>query len=398
MTATKTAPNVPQTESTPLYLGRPSGRRTTVDVLMRILAWAAGVIALVPLLWILITVVISGAPNLFTVQPDYTRLCTVQGQAPDNTYSDYQRVSASQCDSGAAGASWRWLPYGKYPKVGDYLPANPQSVSTNPWELDPKAVIGQPTRDSAGTIRSFSLGWWTMDGRVVPDNKAGGGALHALVGTLWIGLITSVIAVPLGVLAAYYLVEYARGTRAGRVVTFMVDILTGVPSIVAGLFIFAVIITILHGHRSIFAASLALVLLMIPTVLRSTEEMLKLVPDTLREASYALGVPKWTTILRVVTPTAFDGIVTGVILGLARVMGETAPLLILVQYTTNLSLNPFGLSMGTLPTMIQGAANLPTTYPGADRGWSAALTLILIVMGLNLLARWIGSRSKIKER
>jgi phosphate transport system permease protein len=237
-----------------------------------------------------------------------------------------------------------------------------------------------------------------MDGRVVPDNKAGGGALHALVGTLWIGLITSVIAVPLGVLAAYYLVEYARGTRAGRVVTFMVDILTGVPSIVAGLFIFAVIITILHGHRSIFAASLALVLLMIPTVLRSTEEMLKLVPDTLREASYALGVPKWTTILRVVTPTAFDGIVTGVILGLARVMGETAPLLILVQYTTNLSLNPFGLSMGTLPTMIQGAANLPTTYPGADRGWSAALTLILIVMGLNLLARWIGSRSKIKER
>ena len=151
---------------------------------------------------------------------------------------------------------------------------------------------------------------------------------------------------------AILLVEYARGTKVARAVSFTVDILSGIPSIVAALFIYAFLITILGFGRSAFAVALALVLLMLPVVLRSTEEMLKLVPDSLREASYALGVPKWKTILRVVIPTAFGGISTGVMLGLARVMGETAPLLILVSYAVGINFSPFSDTMGALPTMI----------------------------------------------
>ena len=139
-------------------------------------------------------------------------------------------------------------------------------------------------------------------------------------------MTTAVISVPIGVMTAIYLVEYGRG-RLAKAVSFMVDILTGIPSIVAGLFVYALWVTTFGFQRVGFAVCLALVLLMVPIVVRSTEEMLKLVPNELREASYALGVPKWKTIMKVVLPTAFSGIVTGVLLGLARVMGETAPLL-----------------------------------------------------------------------
>ncbi|MBO1031775.1 phosphate ABC transporter permease PstA [Tessaracoccus sp. SD287] len=224
--------------------------------------------------------------------------------------------------------------------------------------------------------------------------KPNGGALHAIVGTLMLGLITSVIAVPVGVLGAVYLVEYARGKKFARVVSFMVDILTGVPSIVAALFIYTLLITMLGFGRSTLASSLALVILMLPTVLRSTEEMLKLVPDSLREASYALGVTKWKTILSVVIPTSIKGILTGIVLGVARVMGETAPLIILLNYGPRLSLDPTGQNMGSLPTMIMTASEVAESYPGAERGWGAALTLILIVMGLNLAAKFAGSSKK----
>ncbi len=243
-----------------------------------------------------------------------------------------------------------------------------------------------------------TLEWWTQDLSGVTDRRAGGGALAAIVGTLMIGAITAVIAVPIGVLGAVFLIEYGRGTKAARVVSFMVDILSGVPSIVAALFVYALLVTTLGGNRSAFAASFALVLLMLPTVLRSTEEMLKLVPDSLREASYALGVSKWKTILKVVIPTAFSGIATGIVLGMARVMGETAPLLILVAYAQNLNLSPGSDTMATLPTLINRARNVAETLPGYDRVWGAALTLILIVMGLNLLARWIARASRLKER
>ncbi|HEX8971811.1 phosphate ABC transporter permease PstA, partial [Oryzihumus sp.] len=170
--------------------------------------------------------------------------------------------------------------------------------------------------------------WWTHSQRGITSRMVGGGAVHAIQGTLIQAAVTAVIAVPIAVMTAIYLVEYGRG-RFARAVSFMVDILTGIPSIVAALFIYAVWVTTFGFQRVAFAVCLALVLLMVPVVVRSTEEMLKLVPNELREASYALGVPKWKTIVRIVLPTAFSGIVTGVLLGLARVMGETAPLLIL---------------------------------------------------------------------
>jgi phosphate transport system permease protein len=182
------------------------------------------------------------------------------------------------------------------------------------------------------------------------------------------------------------------------VVSFMVDILTGVPSIVAALFVYAIWITVLGFNRVGFAVSLALVLLMMPVVLRSTEEMLKLVPDELREASYALGVPKWKTILKVVVPTAFGGIITGIMLGLARVMGETAPLLILVGYSKSINTNPFNGFMAALPTMINQDRSDLALQPAEDRVWAAALTLILLVLVLNLLARVIARFSAVKSK
>lgn len=240
--------------------------------------------------------------------------------------------------------------------------------------------------------------WWSESQRGVTVRRVGGGAYHAVMGTLIMALLCAVIAVPLGVLAAIYLVEYGRGTKAARVVSFMVDILTGVPSIVAALFVYAVWVTVLGFNRVGFAVSLALVLLMLPVVLRSTEEMLKLVPDELREASYALGVPKWKTVLKVVVPTAFGGIVTGVMLGLARVMGETAPLLILVGYSKNINTNPLDGFMGALPTMINQDRTELALQPAADRVWAAALTLILLVLLLNVLARVVARFSAVKSR
>ncbi len=236
--------------------------------------------------------------------------------------------------------------------------------------------------------------WWNESQRNITPLVNGGGAYAAIIGTVEIAVISAVIAVPLGVLGAIHLVEYTRGTQLARVISFAVDILTGIPSIVAALFVFSLLITILGFGRSAVAAALALVLLMLPTVLRSTEEMLKLVPDTLREASYALGVQKWKTIIRVVIPTSLSGIVTGVLLGLARVMGETAPLLILVSYAMGINYNPGSGVMASLPTMINSLRDQPPGLPGFDRAWGAALTLILIVMALNLIGRGVRRLSK----
>jgi phosphate transport system permease protein len=240
--------------------------------------------------------------------------------------------------------------------------------------------------------------WWVQSQRGITPRREGGGAYHAIVGTVEMALICAIIAVPLGVLGAIFLIEYARGTKAARAVSFTVHNLCGIPSIVAALFIYALFITIFGFGRSSIAVSCALVLLMLPTVLRSTEEMLKLVPDSLREASYALGEPKWKTIIRVVIPTAFSGISTGVVLGLARVMGETAPLLILVSYAQGINFSPLSDTMGALPTMINSGRDQAPTMPGYERVWAAALTLILIVMLLNLLARGIARASKLKEK
>ena len=237
--------------------------------------------------------------------------------------------------------------------------------------------------------------WWTNSQRGITSRREGGGAVHAIQGTLIQGLTTAVISVPIGILTAIYLVEYGRG-RLAKTVSFMVDILTGVPSIVAGLFIYALWVTTFGLQRVGFAVCLALVLLMIPVVVRSTEEMLKLVPNELREASYALGVPKWKTIMRVVLPTAFSGIITGVLLGLARVMGETAPLLILGPYTKSIATDLFGGLMPTLPTMIN--QDRTEVLPAAvDRMWAAALTLILLVLLLNVAGRVVSRFGSVKK-
>ena len=223
----------------------------------------------------------------------------------------------------------------------------------------------------------------------------GGGIYHAIMGTLLVTAGAAAISIPVGVLTAIYLVEYGVGSRLARTVTFLVDVMTGIPSIVAGLFAYALFVLFFGpGIRFGFGGSVALSLLMIPVVVRTVEEMLKLVPHELREASYALGVPKWRTILKVVLPTAMAGIVTGVMLAIARVAGETAPLLIIAGSTDSLNLNLFDGRMMTLPVFVYYSYTQPGVPPefGQARAWGAALVLIVLVMALNLLARWLGRR------
>lgn len=230
-------------------------------------------------------------------------------------------------------------------------------------------------------------GWWSRSlAGVLPDQFAGG-VYHAIYGTVIQALIAAVISVPLGIMAAIYLVEYGKG-RFAKMTTFMVDILAGVPSIVAALFVFALWIGTLGFPQSALAVALALVLLMLPVVVRNTEEMLKLVPDELREASYALGVPKWKTIVRIVVPTALPGMISGVLLALARVMGETAPVLVLVGYARSINYDPYSGNMASLPLLIYTELINPEAA-GRMRVWGAALTLILLVASLYVAAAFV---------
>lgn len=234
-----------------------------------------------------------------------------------------------------------------------------------------------------------------------------GGILHGLVGTVAITLIASLISIPVGLLASIYLVEYANRNAFSRAIRFFVDVMTGIPSIVAGLFAFAGLTLVveltmgsspqaLQSVKTGFAAALALSVLMIPVVVRSTEEMLEVVADELREASYALGVRKWRTIMKVVLPTAMSGIASGVTLAIARVTGETAPILVTAGYAATTNWNPFSEWMTALPVFIYRQLTNPTA-PGAGdpstaRAWAGALVLIIIVMGLNLAARYIAKK------
>jgi phosphate transport system permease protein len=237
---------------------------------------------------------------------------------------------------------------------------------------------------SRGFQAIISSTWWSRSLAGVLPEQFNGGVYHAIYGTIIQALIAAVLAVPLGIMAAIYLVEYGRG-RFAKVTTFMVDILAGVPSIVAALFIFALWIATLGFEQSAFAVSLALVLLMLPVVVRNTEEMLKLVPDELREASYALGIPKWKTIARIVVPTALPGIISGILLALARVMGETAPVLVLVGYARSINYDAFNGNMASLPLLVYTELTNPEAA-GRLRVWGAALTLILLVAALYLAA------------
>lgn len=228
------------------------------------------------------------------------------------------------------------------------------------------------------------LAWWTEDLRGVGNTEMAGGVLHAIYGTVMQVVFASVIAIPLGVLVGILLVEFSE-SKLAKPTTFMVDVLAGVPSIVAAIFVFGVWMTTFGMKKSGFAVSLALVLLMLPLVIRSTEEMLKLVPDELREAAYALGVPRWKTVLFIVIPTALSGMISGIFLAIARVMGETAPVLVLVGYSARENFDMFKGNMASLPLLINNERSNATTT-GEARQWGAALTLIVIIAVANILA------------
>lgn len=217
------------------------------------------------------------------------------------------------------------------------------------------------------------------------------GALQAIVGTLIITGIAALISVPIGILAAVYLVEYAQPNNPlRRSITFLVDVMTGIPSIVAGLFAFS-LFALIVGPKAFsgFSAAIALSVLMIPIVIRSTEEMLRLVPADLREASFALGVPRSITIIKIVLRTAASGIITGVVLAVARVVGETAPIFIAASFTDNFNANPFQDPMQTLPVMAYTAYSFPGQDIAASQAqaWGAALLLVILVVIFNLIAR-----------
>jgi phosphate transport system permease protein len=247
-------------------------------------------------------------------------------------------------------------------------------------------------------IPGLSLAFFTEDARGVVGE--GGGAAHAIVGTLVITAVASVISVPIGIMAAIYLNEYGEG-RLRRALTFFVDVMTGIPSIVAGLFAYALFELFFGpGIRLGVMGSVALSVLMIPIVIRSAEEVLKIVPNHLREAAYALGTPKWKTITKVVLPTAFAGLITGVMIAVARIVGETAPLLVTTGVVDSMNSDPFNGRMQNLAVYAYNEYRSPGVAKQAayDKAWAAALTLIAIVMLLNIAARLVYRRYKTEIR
>jgi phosphate transport system permease protein len=239
--------------------------------------------------------------------------------------------------------------------------------------------------------------------RVNPESP-GGGVYHAIVGTLVQSALAGAMAIPLGLLTAIYLTEYGRESRFSRVVAMSVDVVAGLPSIVAGLFVFSMWILVLGFGKSGFAGAIALAIVMLPIVVRATEQMLRLVPDDLREAAYALGIRRWRTIVSVVLPTALGGIVTGIMLGVARIMGETAPLLLLVGINQRIEFNPFAgtveqVPQESLPTFIFEQFQLAvgnTDSAPFKRAWGAALVLIIIIGLLSALARLIARFARVR--
>jgi phosphate transport system permease protein len=246
-------------------------------------------------------------------------------------------------------------------------------------------------------IPGLSLEFFTESARGVVN---GGGAAHAIVGTLVITGVAVVISVPIGLMAAIYMIEYGNG-KLRRALTFFVDVMTGIPSIVAGRFADALFeIFFGPGIRLGVMGSVALSVLMIPIVIRSAEEVLKIVPNSLREAAFALGAPKWKTITRIVLPTAFAGLVTGVMLATARIIGETAPLLITTGVIDSINSDPFNGRMQNLAVYAYNEYRSPGVMKQAsyDRAWAAALTLIAIVMILNVVARLVYRRYRTEIR
>lgn len=218
-----------------------------------------------------------------------------------------------------------------------------------------------------------------------------GGISHAIVGTCVIVGVATLIAAPLGVIAAIYIVEI--NGRAARFVRFLTQAMSGVPSIVAGLFIYSTIVIAVTHKNNAIAGSLALAILMLPTVARTSEEVLKVVPREIRDSSYALGATQLRTTLRVVLPTVRSGLITATILGIARVAGETAPLLLTSQYAIRFTTNMFDSTMASMPTYIFGALRTGTELSIA-RAWGGAVVLIGLIVLLSIIARILGGRTK----
>jgi phosphate transport system permease protein len=257
----------------------------------------------------------------------------------------------------------------------------------------------------------FDKGRTRLDGdffnhsmRNITSFDEGGGAYHAIIGTLEQAGIATLITVPLGIATAIYIVEYGRGKLA-TAIRFFVDVMTGIPSIVAGLFILAFWVLLISPHLAAngrpeysgFAASLALCVLMLPTVTRSSEEMIRLVPAALREGAYALGIPKWKTITQIVLPTALPGVVTGVMLAVARACGETAPVLLVAGGNDSINTNPFSGPQMSLSIYIYQQASIAAVHGyGIARAWTAALTLVGLVLALTIIAKLLARRTKLK--
>jgi phosphate transport system permease protein len=271
-----------------------------------------------------------------------------------------------------------------------------RSVVTIAFLLAMAPLVSTLFTVAAKGIAQLNWGFISQTGGAVFDPQTlkvtiTAGAWQAIVGTLEITGIATLMSVPIGILTSIYLVEYAKPKQwMARTVTFLVDVMTGIPSIVAGLFAFS-LFTLIVGPKAFsgFSASVALSVLMIPIVVRSCEEMLRLVPHELREASFALGVSRFSTIIKIVLPTAIAGIVTGVMLAIARVIGETAPIFMAASFTDNFNVNPFNGPMQTLPVL----AYTGIKFPGQDiaastaSAWGAALLLVILVVLLNIIAR-----------
>jgi phosphate transport system permease protein len=299
-------------------------------------------------------------------------------------------------------------------------PAAPARAAS-PVDLRRKSLSGQRRLTDAAMMSVIALGFvlalgvlalvvgyvifrgakmisWTFltDNRI--ENQltvVGHGIGPAIVGTLLMTGVATLISVPLGVLGAIYLNEYGKQSALARFIRTMADVMSGVPSIIMGLFLYVTLVTLTH-QTSGWAGALALACMMLPIVIRSTEEMLKLVPDDLRQASLALGARRWRTTVTIVLPAAISGIVSGVLLAIARAAGETAPIFLVIGGTTRLHWSLADKQVA-LPSLI--FANASSVYqPAQDRAWGAALTLIAIVLITTLIARLFAARYAIKER
>ncbi|MHB1487590.1 MAG: phosphate ABC transporter permease PstA [Acidimicrobiales bacterium] len=242
-------------------------------------------------------------------------------------------------------------------------------------------------------LRDLGPRFLTHSMKGVSQMDDAGGAYHAIVGTVEQVGLASLFSIPLGLLVAVYLAEYGRG-RFAVAVRFVVDVMTGIPSIVAGLFVFAFWVLALGQGFSGLAAGIALSVLMLPIVIRSSEEMLCLVPGELREASYALGATRWRTVVSVVLPTASAGITTGVVLAIARVAGEAAPLLLTAFGSDAIKFNPFTGPQSSLPLYVFTQASSAFSV-AVHRAWAGALTLIIIVLVLTVIARLLTRRNRL---